>query len=118
MSNSNVIRIGNTPVRYPQYGGLVAKSCLTLATPWAVAHQAPLSMEFSRQEYWSGWPFPPPEGLPNPGIELISPTLKEDSLPTEHQGSPIFSLIFPKFIPQGFIMDTLVMVLFCSMRNA
>ena len=48
-------------------GGLVAKSCLTLATPWTVAHQAPLSMGFSRQEYWSGLPFPSPGDLPDPG---------------------------------------------------
>ena len=41
-------------------GGLVAKSCLTLATPWTVASQAPLSMGFSWQEYWSGFPFPSP----------------------------------------------------------
>ena len=41
------------------------------ATPWTVAHQAPLSMGFSRQEYWSGWPFPPPEDLPDPEIEPI-----------------------------------------------
>ena len=48
------------------------------ASPWTVAHQAPLSMEFSRQEYWSGLPFPTPGYLPNPGIEpayLASPTL-------------------------------------------
>ena len=43
-------------------GGLVAKSCLTLVTPWTVACQAPLSMGFSRQEYWSGVPFPYPTG--------------------------------------------------------
>ena len=43
------------------------------ATPWTVAHQAPLSMKFSRQEYWSGLPFPPPGGLPDPGIEPASP---------------------------------------------
>ena len=42
-------------------------------TIWIVAHQAPLSMGFSRQEYWSGLPFPPPGDLPNPGIELLSP---------------------------------------------
>ena len=41
------------------------------ATPWTVAHQAPLPMEFSRQEYWRGFPCPPPEDLPNPGIELV-----------------------------------------------
>ena len=50
-------------------GGLVAKSCPTLGTAWTVAHQAPLSMEFSRQEYWGGFPFPSPGDLSNPGIE-------------------------------------------------
>ena len=44
-----------------------------IATPWTVAHQAPLSMGFSRQEYWSGVPFPPPGHLPNPGIEPSFP---------------------------------------------
>ena len=67
-------------------GGLVAKSCLTLATPWAVAHQAPLSMGFSRQEYWSGLPFPSPGDLPDPGIQPRSPALQADSLPTELWG--------------------------------
>ena len=51
------------------FHGLVAKSCLTLVAPWTVAHQAPLSMGFSRQEYWSGLPFPSPEDLPDPGIK-------------------------------------------------
>ena len=50
----------------------VTKLCPTLATPWTVAHQAPLSMGFSRQEYWSGLPCPLPVDLPNPGIELTS----------------------------------------------
>ena len=50
------------------------------ATPWTVVHQAPLSMGFSRQEYWSGLPFPSPEDLPNPGIETRSPGLQADSL--------------------------------------
>ena len=63
-------------------GGLVAKSCLTLATPWIVACKAPLSMGLSRQEYWSGVPFPSPGDLPNPGIEPRSPALQADSLPT------------------------------------
>ena len=45
------------------------------ATPWTVAHQAPLSMEFPRQEYWSGLPFPSPGDLPNPGIKPESPAL-------------------------------------------
>ena len=46
-----------------------AQSCPLFATPWTVAHQAPLSMGFSRQEYWRGLPFPSPRDLPNPGIE-------------------------------------------------
>ena len=41
-------------------------------TPWTTAHQAPLSMGFSKQEYWSGFPCPPPGGLPNPGIKPVS----------------------------------------------
>ena len=64
-------------------GGLVAKSCLTLATQWTVTRQAPLSMGFSRQEYWSGLPVPSPGDLPNPGIKLRSAALQADSLPTE-----------------------------------
>ena len=56
------------------------------ATPWTVAHQAPQSMEFSRQEYWSGLPFPSPEDLPNPGIELGSPILQADALTYEPPG--------------------------------
>ena len=62
-------------------GGLVAKLCPTLATPWTVARHAPLSMGFSRQEYWSGLPFPSPRDLPNPGIKPASPALAGDSLP-------------------------------------
>ena len=59
------------------------------ATPWTVAHQAPpLSMGFFRQDYWSGLPFPSPEGLPNPGIEPRSPALQADSLPSEPPGKP------------------------------
>ena len=49
-----------------------AQLCL-FVTPWTVAHQAPLSMGFPRQEYWSGLPFPPPGNLPDPGIEPTSP---------------------------------------------
>ena len=60
------------------------------ATPWTVSHQAPVFMEFSRQEYWSGLPFPSPGDLPDPGIEPGSPALEADALPSEPQGSPIF----------------------------
>ena len=58
------------------------------ATPWTVARQAPLSMGFSRQEYWSGLPFPSPGDLPNPGIEPGSPALRQTLYPLSHQGSP------------------------------
>ena len=67
-------------------GGLVTKLCPTLATPWTMALQVPLSMGFSRQEYCSGLPFPSPGDLPNPGIEPASPALQADSL---HLGSPL-----------------------------
>ena len=59
------------------------------ATPWTVAHQASLSMGFSRQEYWSGVPFPPPGDLSNPGIETGSPPLQADTLPYEPPGKPV-----------------------------
>ena len=62
----------------------VAQSCLTLAALWIVAHQAPLSMRFSRQEYWSGLPFPSPGDLLNPGIECLS-HWQEGSLPLKEQ---------------------------------
>ena len=57
-------------------------------TPWTVAYQPPLSIAFSRQEYWSGLPFPSPRDLPNPGIEPGSPAFQADALTSEHQGSP------------------------------
>ena len=57
-----------------------------LVTPWTVAHQAPPSMEFCRQEYWSGLPCPSPGDLPDPGIEPRSPALQADALPSEPPG--------------------------------
>ena len=57
------------------------------ATPWTVAHQAPLSMGFTRQEYWSELPFHSPGDLPNPGIEARSPTLQADALTSEPPGN-------------------------------
>ena len=60
-------------------------------TPWTVAHQAPLSMGFSREEYWSGLPFPPPGDLPDPGIEPmspVSPALAGGCFTTEPPGKP------------------------------
>ena len=57
-------------------------------TPWTVAYQVPPSMGFSRQECWSGLPFPSPGDLPDPGIEPGSPTLQADALPSEPPGNP------------------------------
>ena len=60
----------------------------SFVTLWTVARQAPLFMGFSRQGHWSGLPFPSPMDLPDPGIELRSPALQADSLPTELSGKP------------------------------
>ena len=62
---------------------LVAKSCPTLAIPWTAGHQAPRSMGFSRQDYWSGLPFSSPGDLSDPGIKPRSPPLQADSLSSE-----------------------------------
>ena len=71
------------------------------ATPWTAAHQAPLSMGFSRQEHWSGLPCLPPGDLPHPGIEpksLSSPALQADSVLLSHWGSPTQTCTFPHYI--------------------
>ena len=65
---------------------------VSFATPWTAARQTPLSMGFPRQEYWSGWPFPPPGDLPDPGNELISPALAGGFFYHEPPGKP-----FPRF---------------------
>ena len=66
-------------------------------TPWTVAHQAPLSMQFSRQESWSGLPCPPPGDLPDLGIEFMSPVLASGFLTTgaawKRQGTPLLLLL-------------------------
>ena len=69
-----------------EHPGLISSHAQLFATPWTAAHQAPLSMGFSRQGYWSGLPFPSPRDLPNPGIEPGSPALQADSLPSELKG--------------------------------
>ena len=71
------------------------KSCPLFATLWTVAHQAPLSKEFSRQEYWSGLPFPSPGDLPDPEIKPRSPALQTDSLPSEPPGKPLHKNVEP-----------------------
>ena len=67
------------------------------ATPWTVAHQAPLSVGFSRQEYWSGLPFPPPEDRPDQRIKPRSPALQENFLLSEPLGQPLIQLQYPFF---------------------
>ena len=65
-------------------------SCVQpFATLWTIAHQAPLSMGFPRQEYWSGLPFPLPRDHPNSGVKSTSLALQADSSPPSHQGSLI-----------------------------
>ena len=75
-------------------------------TAWTAARQAALSMGFSRQEYWSGLPCPPPGDLPDPGIEPASPALQVDSLPTEPPGKPLWDVFRVKGAYEGgaFIM--------------
>ena len=78
------------------------------ATLWTLAHQAPLSMRFSRQEYWSGLPFPSPGNLPDPGIKPRSPALQADTLPSEPPGKlcPLFvipwTVVYQAFLSMGF----------------
>ena len=71
---------------------LVAKSCPTLKTPWAVAHQLPLSMGYSGEEYWNGLPFPSLGDLPDPGIEPWSPSWAGRFLTAAPPGKPIWIL--------------------------
>ena len=74
------------------------QQCLTLCDPMdCITHQAPLSMGSSRQEYWSGLPFPSPGDLPDPGIEPRSPVLQADSLPFEPPGEPEFVIMLLLF---------------------
>ena len=94
----------------------VASVVSSSATPWTVAHQAPLSMGFSRQEYWSGLPYPSPGDLPNPGIEPSSPMSPALHFTTEPLGKPklkarphnYFDFLLPL---RGFIKQSLMGVL-------
>ena len=95
------------------------------ATPWTVAYQAPSSMRFSRQEYWSGLPFPSPGDLPDPGIQPGSPPLEADALTSEPPGliflfihilkEPAFGLIFypPHCFPIFSFIDSCFNFYFC-----
>ena len=75
----------------------------SFTTLWTVAHQAPLSMEFSRQEYWSGLPFPSPGDLPDSGIKLTSPTLADRFFTTEPL-KPNFKVALYKLLIKGKII--------------
>ena len=70
---------------------MLVTQCLIFVTPVTVAHQAPLSMEISRQEYWSGLPFPSPGDLPGPGIEPASPVLAGRFFTTEPPWKPVLN---------------------------
>ena len=77
-------------------GGLVAKPHSTLCNPMDSSPQSSMAMGFSRQEYWSGLPFPPPGDLPDPGIEPVSPVSpasQADSLPLSHLGGPAIYML-------------------------
>ena len=92
-------------------GGVCVRTCVCVlsnvqlfANLWTVAHQAPVSIQSFRQEYWSGLPFPPPGDLPIPGIEplsLVSAALQRDSLLLSHQGSPIKQVVLASFYKGG-----------------
>ena len=92
-------------------------------TPWTVASLAPPSMGFSRQEYWSGLPFPSPEDLPDSGIEPRSPALQADALisepPVPGSGTVLISFLFSLFGFSGFYypvskLTHLFLCIFCS----
>ena len=75
------------------------------ATPWTVTHQGPLSMGFSRQEYWNELPFPSPGDIPDPGIEPRSPSLQADSLPLLRSWHLIPSLMANRWGNNGNMTD-------------
>ena len=99
-------------------GGLIPKSGLTLATSWTVARQDPMSIGFSRQEYWRGLPFPSPGDLPDSGIEPGSPALQADSLPSELPGKPgRLGLAFNQEANFEILLSRAGVVPFCPRRT-
>ena len=74
----------------------------SFVTSWTIALQAPLFMEFSRLEYWSGLPFPSPEDLPDPGIQCRSPALQAGSLPSKPPGKNYYCIHVSNFSPTRF----------------
>ena len=86
------LKPGSCPQLLPLSPGCAVLGCAVISNslppPWTIARQVPLSIGFSRQEYWSGLPCPPPGDLPNPGIKPRSPALQGDSLLSEPPGRP------------------------------
>ena len=87
------------------------------ATPWTVAHQAPPSMGFSRQEYWSGLPFPSPGDLPDPGTEPRSPTLQADALTSEPPGKPYMKQNASKYPQMDLFPTYIIFIIFFDPIN-
>ena len=77
------------------------------ATPWTVAYQAPPSMGLSRQECWSGLPFPSPGDLPDPGIKPGSPTLQADALPSEPPGKPQYLFLRVGILKYNLVLNVM-----------
>ena len=93
ITNSNILmRLSQSQIKWNflLFYCYILSHVQLLTTPWTVSCQAPLSMEFSRQEYWSGLPFPPLRNLSNPGIEPKAPALAGRFLTTEPPGKPNF----------------------------
>ena len=86
-------------------------------TPWTVAHQVPLSMEFSRREYWSGLPFPFPGDLPHPGTEPRSPVFQADSLSFEPPRMSLLSPRWPLIITLLCLLLSLVISVTCTLLS-
>ena len=98
---------------------LVVQSSTTLCDPMIAAYHAPLSTEFSRQEYWSGMPFPSPGDLPDPGIKPGSPAWQAVSLPSESPGRNVykneFDAIFVVFLRTTFL--EILAILFMNAKH-
>ena len=89
------------------YVCVLTQSCPTLWTPRTPTHQTPLSMKFSRQEYWTGLPFPTPGDLPDPGMEplsLMSPALASRFFTTAPPGKPQYHNYFTSFTPYNLTL--------------
>ena len=92
--NSHLFSFDSMLNTSPKVKVLVDQSSGLFITPWTIAYQAPLSMGCSRQEHWSGLPFPPPGVLPEPGIEPGYPALQADSLHSEPPGKPYIYILY------------------------